>query len=332
MAKILFVGHLGPKITGAVAMNNEFCNAINNSSHELLSINISGTWIKILGPIKEILKAKHVDFVIYTGNVKGLVIIKDWILTTVIKNFIKPKKLYYYSHSRGISRNNQVYMWITQSIFRGIYPIILDETLKFDIIPITANKPYKILSNFSQLEKFYESNQNKGILFLSNFIQSKGVFDFLDFILNLSNDIELGEIYMLGSFGYDINRIEIEEKIKQINGKIIFIENPSFEQKISAFRNCNLLIFPSKYECQPLVILEAMSLGLYTIAYNTGAIENMLSNPLVGKCVTSKESFQYEIEKALKFPEHIIKNQIRNVYQKNYDKGVFYSKVLELFN
>jgi glycosyltransferase involved in cell wall biosynthesis len=320
--KVLLVAHLGPKITGAVLMNQQLDSIIRNNFKYSKRINISDTKFWLFTPLKELIKAKKNDVVIYTGNVSGLVVLKDWILIRLIKFVIRPKKLFYYSHSRGLSRNSWILNLFVRDIFFGVYPIILSSSLKDDIIPKSSNAKVSIIENFSSIEEYYEANENKGILYLSNFITTKGVLDFIEVISSLPLNPSLN-ITIAGSFGYDINKTDLLLKINESKHYINFVENPSFKQKIYIFKHSHIFVFPSTYECFPLVILEAMSHGLYTIAYDTGAIKDILKNPKTGIVVKDKRQLSEELVKINSSTTDIKKCIIQEIYNNLFSQKKF---------
>lgn len=71
------------------------------------------------------------------------------------------------------------------------------------------------------------------------------------------------------------------KRIASKNPRILLLNNIPREHVVSAFRGSDIFIFGSKVEYFPLVILEAMSVGLPFIATNVGAIREFFGGIVV---------------------------------------------------
>ena len=66
-------------------------------------------------------------------------------------------------------------------------------------------------------------------------------------------------------------------EINQIQGIVEYLGFVRDIQKANLFNKSHMLIFPSKKDVFPLTILEALSYGIPTLAFNTGAISEIIS-------------------------------------------------------
>jgi glycosyltransferase involved in cell wall biosynthesis len=113
--------------------------------------------------------------------------------------------------------------------------------------------------NINFLQK-YKTSQ-KFILFLGRFHEVKGIDTLLDAINlikthELLNDIKF--VIMGVDFGYQQT---MEQKINELNlsSKILLIKKPSREDVKSAYKECQFLVLPSKWELSPLTPLEGFA-------------------------------------------------------------------------
>ena len=142
----------------------------------------------------------------------------------------------------------------------------------------------ELASSKSNFVEKYNLNQ-KFILFLGRFHQVKGVDTLLESINLIKNNTVLNDIkfVIMGvDFGF---QSQMENKIKEydLSHKILLIKKPPRDDVISAYRECEFLVLPSKWELSPLTPLEGFAFkktlisttahGIpYTIQHNENCI------------------------------------------------------------
>jgi len=112
-------------------------------------------------------------------------------------------------------------------------------------------------------------------------------------LLNVSNHFKLkGHSFVLKSFNLlnrdDVTLVIIGNKVFGLRGcyskckraasnnpRVILLENTPREHVVSAFHESNVFVFGSKVECFPLVVSEAMSVGLPFISTNVGNVREL---------------------------------------------------------
>jgi glycosyltransferase involved in cell wall biosynthesis len=110
-------------------------------------------------------------------------------------------------------------------------------------------------------------------LYLSNYMKEKGVYDLLDVWKTLPGSL------MLKCFGGGTPEITVCGLSNQYGSDFIKINPPILDdEKFNQIANAKALILPSWNEGAPLVILEAMSLGIPVIASDVGFIREMLGS------------------------------------------------------
>jgi len=103
--------------------------------------------------------------------------------------------------------------------------------------------------------------EDKFILFLGRFHKVKGVDTLLEAInLIRNNSLLIGlKIVIMGvDFGYESKMEELIEKLN-LSKNILIIKKPSREYVISAYRECEFLVLPSRWELSPLTPLEGFA-------------------------------------------------------------------------
>ena len=117
------------------------------------------------------------------------------------------------------------------------------------------------------------SEKRSGFLFISNYLENKGIFDLLEVFDSMSPNSEKLSCY--GTFSSDT----IKKKISQYSSSHISISGPvNGIKKFEVMNGAKIFVLPSWNEGQPLVILEAMSQGLPVIATDVGFIRDLLGN------------------------------------------------------
>ncbi|MEF1341938.1 glycosyltransferase family 4 protein, partial [Vibrio rotiferianus] len=121
------------------------------------------------------------------------------------------------------------------------------------------------------------------LIFLSNIILEKGIFDLLDALDKINDDLNVtlrvyGEFHSQEIRNKFFSRVDLNENV--IYGGVIF-----GDCKYRALRASDAFILPSHNEGQPISIIEAMSMGLPIITTRVGLISEMLPSgyPLVSQ-------------------------------------------------
>jgi len=153
--------------------------------------------------------------------------------------------------------------------------IVLSENQKAEFEK-AFNRPFHVLYNTIEAE--YPPNLTKrdraNFIFISNYLIDKGIIDLLDVFTKLSQNHHKLTLKTYGEFS-DMN---LKEAILKYNSSRISINGPIYgKQKFDAIVQADCLILPSWTEGQPVVLLEAISLGTPVIATAVGLIPELLS-------------------------------------------------------
>lgn len=122
--------------------------------------------------------------------------------------------------------------------------------------------------------------EKKFVLFLGRFNKVKGVDVLLNaiYILKEKNQIKNVKFLIMGvDFGFEK---EMEKLILNLKlGNVVqVIKKPSREDVISAYKFCEFLVLPSRWELSPLTPLEGFTFKKTTISSNTHGIPYTLKN------------------------------------------------------
>lgn len=190
-----------------------------------------------------------------------------------------------YIHTSGLQeRRNSHLVWrhlIDFCLSSSDCIVALSPKLAAELPASASPRKTKVIANASHPltppdPEMNETDEHVGkLVFLSNFISSKGVDDFIA----LSKAFE-GSSWEFVLCGTPVSEDQERLLLQTFTGpRRRLILRPTPQQRSEEFATSTFLIFPSVYplEAQPLTIIEAMSVGLPTIAYDTGGISDLLT-------------------------------------------------------
>jgi len=207
----------------------------------------------------------------FFGSLKSLI-------TVIIFRLLNKGQIVLHIH-RGdfFSRfyKNLIIKLTTRLIFRLVDKIIvLSETQKSEFTAAFSHT-FHVLLNTVELEypSISHTRGNCNFIYISNYLIDKGIIDLLEVFSALIPEYKNITLKTYGEFsdkglkeriiGYDISNISV-------NGKI------TGEDKFKEISVSDCLILPSWNEGQPIVLIEAMSLGTPVIATGVGLIPELL--------------------------------------------------------
>lgn len=145
------------------------------------------------------------------------------------------------------------------------------------------------------------SKRNKilNILFLSTISKNKGIYLAIEMFSELAKDNNI-TLTIAG------NGPELENIRKIINpeiaDKVTFTGHVTGNEKVHAYKNADIYLFPSQYEGMPTSVLEAMGFGLPIICSSVGALPDFFENGKMGFILNKddKDGFRIAIESLIK--------------------------------
>lgn len=289
MKKILFAGPLLPPTHGQSLAFTRFYESVENGRKLLINTNFEhlGMTGKVIGNIKVIFLTFlkiiffKIDKVYFTCSRSFLGSFKDVILI----NLAALKKIKIYNHLHGsdfYEYFHSVPLWYQKILYNSYNKvdtsIVLLDSMKeqFKDFP---DMNLEIVPNFydKELDVVFEKKDLKTInlLYLSNIIKSKGIFELLESFEVLSRKYDNIYLSIGGDFLSDeyMNKDDIKhkflEKVKN-NRKINYIGKVYGEEKIELLKKSDIFVLPSYYKSEafPISIVEAMRCGNAIVSTN----------------------------------------------------------------
>lgn len=303
--RILFILHYPPPIHGSSSIgqyikeseiinSNYSCRYINLGTSRNIS-NIGKFQIyKILlyfniiyKTIKSFLYFKP-ELLYLAITIRGVGFYKDSIIALIAKIF--KVKIVFHLHNKGINydKRSVLIKLYYRYIFRNSNVILLSKELYKDVEGIVSEQNVYYCSNgipknINNLT--IENNKDSciKILFLSNLIESKGIFVLLKACSLLKKSEHNFKCLIVGGEG-DVSVDSLEKKIKEylLQDNVFYLGKKIGQEKNKIYSESDIFVLPTMNDCFPLVLLEAMQFGKPIISTKIGAIPSIVDNNLTG--------------------------------------------------
>ena len=210
--------------------------------------------------------------------------------------------------------------------------VVLSKKFEYDLLNYYPKTNSAVIPNTSLLEGFISKGKphyNNKFICISNIIRTKGIGD----LVNAFSDTRLKNFHVT-IVGNIYDRDFYDELIAIKSSNVEFITNTNRQAVAELLANSYCLILPSWNEGQPLVILEAMSIGIPIISTNVGDIPDMVGSDY--PFLFEPHDINMLIDRVLTFSNFEKKQelieQLLYRYSSNYSKHVFTKNILELFS
>lgn len=254
---------------------------------------------QLFGICKAVRKVKP-QLCYVTPNASGGAFYKDFIVILLLK--IMKQKIIIHYHNKGVAtRQNKILdNFLYRQFFKNLKVILLAEVLYEDIKKYVSKKdvffcPNGIPEINDTIICKKEKNTKPQILFLSNMIASKGVWDLVEACYLLKESGIDFKCHFVGKWN-DITEKEFNIKIHQqkLDDYIVAHGAKYGKDKIQFFQDADIFVFPTYYpnECFPIVLLEAMQQGLPCISTNEGGIPNIIDQGKTGFIIEKNKPSQ----------------------------------------
>ncbi len=217
------------------------------------------------------------------------------------------------------------------SIFVQKY-IVLSKSIE----PLFQELKHKIIVLNNTISNEYDfgkrNTTSKVFIFISNYIREKGIIDLLESFKEINKVYPDYKLECYGNFSDE----KLKLKIKEYESKTITINNEiTKKEKYQKIFESTALILPSHNEGQPLVILEAMSLGTPVITTDVGFIRETLGSdyPFIG-IPKSQSNLIDNINLYIKSNDQekcMISNYLVDRYKRFFSQSIFQKEVLNIF-
>lgn len=338
--KILFIMHMPPPVHGAAMIgkyihdskliNETFdCHYINLAlAKDLQDIGKGGLrkfkkFLQLLETIRIKVKEIRPDVCYVTPNSKGGAFYKDFIVVEMLKKM--GCRIVIHFHNKGVSTRQNFFFdnYLYTHFFKNLKVILLAEVLYQDIKKyVNINNVY-ICPNgipITNTKKIKKNEKPFIILFLSNMMEEKGVWDLIEACYILKKKNLFFHCNFVGKWS-DIDEKSFNSTIEKYNlENYITAYGPKYgKEKESYLEAADIFAFPSFYhnECFPVVLLEAMEYQIACISTNEGGIQQIIENENTGYIIKkhSPSLLAEKIENLIKDPA-LCKKMQRSGYQK----------------
>lgn len=362
--RILFIMHMPPPIHGAAMMgkyihdskivNDAFeCRYINpTTASSLEDIGKVGLrklrdFYSLLIRIRRTVKEFSPELVYFTANACGGPFYKDFIIVELLKRMGCCIVVHY--HNKGVSTRQDRWLddCLYRHFFKGLKVILLAEALYKDVQKYVKREDVQICPNGIPESIDYEPKAKRNnavphILFLSNLIESKGIFVLLD-ALKILKEKEYGFICnLVGGETAEIDASRFDEEVNKrgLNDIAIYHGRKYGDEKMNIYKSSDIMVFPTFYhnECFPLVLLEAMQCGVACISTDEAAVPEIIDDGRTGYIVPKEYQGKPSAARLAEAIEKLIVDSLRcrlmgdegrKKYEKEYTLAVFENRITQ---
>lgn len=310
-SRVLFIGALPPPVHGSAVVcqqikdseliNNAFdCDWVNLSTsrhlEEIGKITLAKPFRLLWALLKELwlLMTKHYDLCYLAITCHGSGFLKDSPFVLMCKIF--RKKIIIHQHNKGMENDvdRWPYRWLLPLCYKNAKVILLSWYLYPDIEKIVKKEDVFICPNGIKVSDSITFNYNKEtdtslsketnkiprLLFLSNLIESKGVFVLLDALKILKDKGYSFVCDFVGGETKEIDARRFNEEVKKrgLNEIAIYHCRKYGKEKEDAFEQSDVFVLPTFDEAFGLVNLEAMSHKKPVVSTNEGGIPDVIKD------------------------------------------------------
>lgn len=284
---------MGEQIRGSAALS-DFCEArfINLSASSSLTEIGRGSWkkvsflVRLLRDVRRELRRWKPDLVYVTPTSTLPGFLKDYLVVRLLRR--RGMRTVLHFHNKGVSRRQD--QWLDDRLyrrfFRDVDVILLSRALYPDVAKYVPEDRVHICPNGMDIGLFptRESHDIPEFLFLSNLLPSKGLVDLLDACGILKERGFRFVCRVVGAPSADISPERLGELVDERNlHDVVRYEGPLFgADKRAALAKADFLVHPTREDCFPLVILEAMAAGIAVVGTREGAVPDEVEEGVTG--------------------------------------------------
>lgn len=339
--RILFILHLPPPVHGAAMVGKSIHDSkLINNSFECRYINLTTAssledigkvgfkklffFLSLLSNIRKTVLEFKPGLVYVTPNAKGGPFYKDFVVVQLLKSL--GCKVVAHYHNKGVHTRQDI--WFDDKLYRVFFKnlkvILLSERLYEDVRKYVKKEDVYICPNgIPTIERPYVERKNPipHILFLSNMIESKGVFVLLDALKILQ---ERGVSFVCDFVGGETKEIDAQRFAEEVNRRelnrlVVYHGKKYGEAKELMFESSDIFVFPTYYDNETfgLVNLEAMAHYLPVISTTEGGIPDVVKDGENGLIAESNNSISLAdcVQRLLEDPD-LRKKMGENGYKK----------------
>lgn len=218
---------------------------------------------------------------------RGVGFLKDAPLALLCKIFRVP--LIIHQHNRGMADyvDRPIYRNLFPRVYRNARVVLLSDRLYPDISRVVDHSQVEICPNGIpdeapqvSVDVAKGSGSVVNLLFLGNLMVDKGVFVLLDALRILNEGGYDFRCDMVGGETEELSAAALNDEIRArgLTEKVAYKGKKYGKEKAEAFANADIFVFPTDYDCFPLVILEAMQHGLAVVTTDVGGNPDIITS------------------------------------------------------
>lgn len=308
--KILFVLHYPPPIHGAAAVglqikeskviNSTFdCEYINLGTSKTIEEIGKRRLVKIFryaGILAQLFRSiifNRPDLCYFSMTAKCTPFYKDASLALLVKLF--GIKVVYHFHNKGVATRQDKYWddFLYRLTFKNTDVILLSKKLYPDIQKyVDKKRVYYCPNGIEDVKVMQTARRDRNtveLLFLSNLMESKGVFILLESCKLLKQKEMAFHCTFVGATG-DVCEHQFQSKLQELGleNYVSYVGKKFGKEKEELFAIADIFVHPTLNDCFPLVLLEAMQYALPIVSTPEGGIPDIVEEGITGYLIPKK--------------------------------------------
>ena len=353
--RILFILHTPPPVHGSSVMgesiknsqliNEAFeCNYINlgtsRTVDEIGKSTLAKIWryINIVFQVLKQLNTNKPRLCYLAIAAKGAAFYKDSLIVLIVKLF--GVRMIYHFHNKGVkTRQHKVLDNILyRRVFKNTHAILLSKYLYPDVEKYYTPEQVHYCPNgitdidFRQTTLYNRENKTIEILFLSNLIESKGVFVLLEACKRLKQKGLAFHCTYVGGEG-DVKVQQFQAKLEKLSltEQVDYVGKKYEHEKEEVFLKVEIFAFPTFYDFETfgLVNLEAMQHCLPIVSTFEGGIPDVVEDGKTGFLVPQKDAHALAEKLEILIKNPAMRQQMGEAGRIKYEKEFTLSKFEE---
>lgn len=297
--KILLVGPLPEPINGCSYANDVFRHQAANLGEIVDSVNTSTSVIAgqqghfSLGKVAAFVRCYFklpivlgVDVLYITPGQTFLGLVKYAPYMALAAMLRRPYVLHV--HGNHLGRNFASLKGVKRCFFQRCVSaasagIVLSDTLKANFAGLLPPERVFVVENFAGDELFdavipTKPNDQLNILWLSNLMREKGIFEFIEALGRLKSEGRVFKACIAGRMECGIES-ELREKLGVLSPEVEYVGPVTGQVKIDLLVHSNVFVLPTYYtmEGQPIALLEAMACGNILVTTRHAGIPDIVN-------------------------------------------------------
>ena len=239
------------------------------------------------------------SLVYLTLSPHGAAFWKDALILQILKLF--GARAVVHLHGKGIHKivvNSRFKQRIYKTVFRKVSVIHLSESL-FNDIALVRDPDMPLIAVNNGIADYFrneqrEPNEKVNFLYLSNLVPTKGADTLIKAINGLPIEYaDKFKVDFVGKISSDSFFCQLQKDLNSTFSNAVSFKGPLYsDDKTNMLKQSDVFVLPSRNECFPLSILEAMSFALPVLSTFEGAIPDIVTDDVDGFLFEANDHIQ----------------------------------------